>query len=461
MLKRFCTLENSGFFLIALFLWLAYMPAKAQSFLYLKFQNPRNQHISLPFKLIHNLIIIPVTINGSDTLNFIVDTGVSNTMLTSFAGANNLSFSYAREITLYGLGEGDEIKAYHSFGNTIELPGVIGYNHNVIILETELNHLSQGLGMNINGIIGCDLFESFTVEIDYQSQLMTLYNMKYYHRKIRKKRVRKGEVIPMQLINRKPYITVAVKDSYGNATNLKLLIDSGASHALSVFASTNPRMQVPVNALYTFIGLGLSGEIYGSISRITELDIGRIPINDPLVTYPDEIGYKLALENIGRNGSLGADILKRFRVDFDYQKGEMILRPNRNYKDAFRYNLSGMEIVATMPGLPLYQISKIRQESPASEAGLKEGDQIISINGHAVANFSLGYLVEVFQSKPGRKVRVGYQRDEEKMETKVILKDPIPKSNFRILPQSKDDSKVIQNVNDKNLLLIRNGEAGQ
>ena len=86
MLERFCKLGNSGFFLIALFLWLAYVPAKAQSFLYLKFQNPRNQHISLPFKLVHNLIIVPVTINGSDTLNFIVDTGVSNTMLTSFSG---------------------------------------------------------------------------------------------------------------------------------------------------------------------------------------------------------------------------------------------------------------------------------------------------------------------------------------------------------------------------------------
>ena len=336
------------------------------------------------------------------------------------------------------------------------MPGVIGYNHNVIILETELNHLSQGLGMNINGIIGCDLFESFTIEIDYQSQVMTLYNMNYYHRKIRKKRVRKGEVIPMQLINRKPYITVAAKDSYGNSTNLKLLIDSGASNALSVFASTNPRIQVPVNALYTFVGLGLNGEIYGSISRITEVDIGQMPINEPLVTYPDEIGYKVALENIGRNGSLGADILRRFRVVFDYQRGEMVLKPNRNYKDTFRYNLSGMEIMTPMPGLPLFQISKIRQDSPASEAGLKEGDQIISINGRDMTGFSLGYLVEVFQSKPGRKIRVGYKRNEENMQTKVILQDPIPKNNFRILPQSKDDSTVIQNINSKDVTLIRN-----
>ena len=234
------------------------------------------------------------------------------------------------------------------------------------------------------------------------------------------------------------------------------MIDSGASHAMSVFASTDPRIHVPSNALYTFIGLGLNGEIYGSISRITELDIGKIPLNEPLVTYPDESGYKIALENIDRNGSLGADILKRFRVTFDYLKGEMILKPNGNYKNPFKYNLSGMEVITPLPGLPFFQITKIRQDSPASQAGLQEGDQIVSINGHMSTDLSLGYLVEIFQSKPGRKVNVGYQRGELTMETKIILEDPIPKSNFYLSPNTLTDSTANENANRKGMLLIRN-----
>ena len=40
------------------------------------------QWTRIPFQLHSNLIIIPVQINGSDTLRFILDTGVSSTIIT-------------------------------------------------------------------------------------------------------------------------------------------------------------------------------------------------------------------------------------------------------------------------------------------------------------------------------------------------------------------------------------------
>ena len=46
------------------------------------FDNPKRKSMYVDFKLISNLIIIPVSINGSDTMNFILDTGVKDPIIT-------------------------------------------------------------------------------------------------------------------------------------------------------------------------------------------------------------------------------------------------------------------------------------------------------------------------------------------------------------------------------------------
>ena len=120
--------------------------------IHLHFEKSKTKKVDIRFELIHNLIIIPAFINGSDTLRFVLDTGVSHTTITSLDGTNGISFNFAREIKLAGLGSGRDVTAFHSFGNVIELPGIVGFNHNVIILKEEFDHLSQGLGTQIHGI---------------------------------------------------------------------------------------------------------------------------------------------------------------------------------------------------------------------------------------------------------------------------------------------------------------------
>ena len=53
------------------------------------FNDQRDKRISLKFKSASNLIIIPVTINESDTLNFILDTGVRYPIITELPFINH------------------------------------------------------------------------------------------------------------------------------------------------------------------------------------------------------------------------------------------------------------------------------------------------------------------------------------------------------------------------------------
>ena len=63
----------------------------------------------IPFEFQANLIIVPVKINNSDTLRFILDTGVSSILLTDPSVAQKLGMKSVRKVKIAGAGEGDEI----------------------------------------------------------------------------------------------------------------------------------------------------------------------------------------------------------------------------------------------------------------------------------------------------------------------------------------------------------------
>jgi serine protease Do len=67
-------------------------------------------------------------------------------------------------------------------------------------------------------------------------------------------------------------------------------------------------------------------------------------------------------------------------------------------------------------------ISHVDPGQPAAEAGLKAGDAIVSVDGHAIANGD--ELVNIISShKPGDKVDIGYMRNGQLMHTTVTIGD--------------------------------------
>ncbi len=392
----------------------------------LQFEGKRKRKITLPFELVHNLIIIPAFVNDSDTLKFILDSGVSHTLITGLTENDSLSLKYSRQIKLHGLGQGEPIEALHSFGNKLTLPGgAVGYNHDLLIPLEDIFYLSASMGTKVNGLIGFEIFNSFVVEILYSKRRINLYDPVWYNKKNRRPLFgrRRQEKFPITIEDRKPYMHTEVTGTDGKPVKAKMLIDSGASHAISLYANTDEHIQVPKNAFRSFLGIGLSGDIYGHIGRIENVKLGSFVLNEPVVSYPDAAAILGVLESSKRNGSIGSDLLKRFNVVFNYYNKEVVLRPNQEYRKSFKYNMSGIEITTPFPGLPIYQIAKVRDNSPAIKAGIMQGDQIIRINGVSVAHFSMNDIIELFQSKPGRKIKLSVQRNNKHYNAEIVLRD--------------------------------------
>ncbi len=58
---------------------------------------------------------------------------------------------------------------------------------------------------------------------------------------------------------------------------------------------------------------------------------------------PDEFSIQHVNLVENRKGSIGAEIMRRFSVVFDYQNQKLYLKKNRNFNDPFNFNMSGLD----------------------------------------------------------------------------------------------------------------------
>ncbi|HOY50192.1 MAG TPA: aspartyl protease family protein, partial [Prolixibacteraceae bacterium] len=169
-------------------------------------EDPRKKSVTLKYKTASNLIILPVTINDSDTLNFILDTGVRYPIITELPFIDKLNLNYLVPVEIKGLSEGETMTAYRSGNNVISLDGMVARNQEVQMIIDENFQISHMLGVPVHGLIGFNLFKDYVVKIDYQDEEITLYRPEHY-----KYRDRKNDIIlPLHFDGNKPFIRTSI-----------------------------------------------------------------------------------------------------------------------------------------------------------------------------------------------------------------------------------------------------------
>ena len=382
------------------------------------FDNPKKKSITINFKSSSNLIIIPVAINNSDTLNFILDTGVRYPIITELPFVNKLNLNFLQPINVKGLGEGEQLTAYRSGNNVININGLVAYDQEIQMIISENFQISHILGIPVHGLIGFNLFKDYVVRIDYTNNKITLTKPEYFTYKEKDKDI----VLPLTFEQNKPFVRTSIVTDKNEDVPVKLLVDTGASDALWLSTNSDNRISLPENHIETFLGRGLSGDLFGKKGRIGAIWVGPLVLYEPIVAFPDNELVDQLIGKNDRNGTLGAEILRRFYVTMDYPNHRLILRPNSDIKDQFNYNMSGLEVTNPMPGAPIFLISNIRSNSPAYYAGLQENDQIIAINNSNHKTLNLNDINLLFQSQEERKIKMTVLRNGEQVKTEFFLK---------------------------------------
>lgn len=227
--------------------------------------------VEIPFEKYSNLIVVPVRINNFITLKFILDTGTETAILTEKLYAEVLNLEYIRELTINGPGVVDSIKAYVASDVQMGLGDgkIIGEGLNLLVLEDDYLELDKNLGEEIYGILGYDFFHRFVIDIDYDNKLLTVINPSIFKPK------RAFEELSMDMVHTKPYLKT-VFSQYHLSDSVRLMIDTGASHAALLDIVATDHIVLPDPLLSTRLGRGLGGEIPGFIGRIDKCEIGHL-----------------------------------------------------------------------------------------------------------------------------------------------------------------------------------------
>src|SRR6478609_8909285 len=90
--------------------------------------------VNIPIEIHNNLIVVPVVLNDALPLKFILDTGVRTTILTQKTFTDILNLPYSRKYTISGPGGMNVVDAYVTNNVSLELPGISGKGHAMLVL---------------------------------------------------------------------------------------------------------------------------------------------------------------------------------------------------------------------------------------------------------------------------------------------------------------------------------------
>lgn len=126
----------------------------------------------------------------------------------------------------------------------------------------------------------------------------------------------------------------------------------------------------------------------------------------------------------GYDGILGGEILRRFKVVFDYSRRRMMLEPNSSFSDPYEVGMSGIGFEYDKNNCKLYRIESIEPDSPASEVGLRPGDIVTAIDARPIEEISSNEFEHIFKQH-GKELTLTIKRREELIQKRITLRRSI------------------------------------
>lgn len=366
--------------------------------------------LKIPFDLSNNLVLLPVRVNDSRPLWFILDVGatssVINTRLVKELGLRTKGKAK-------GSSSGGAVEVDLVPGISFTLPGVKVFN--LTIGSISLDPFAPVLGRAIGGIVGYDLLSQFVVEIDYETRTINLYAPASYQY------AGAGDHLPIKFIDKQPFIDALITPEGRAPIKGKFAVSTASSGALLLnrpFVETHRLLKtVPKTSLGNTGGVG--GLTRTLVGRMKNIRVGRFDIGQPIVSFSQATKGEQA--SAAYDGVLGGEVFRRFKLVLDYTRRQIILEPNVHLPEAVEEDMSGFEFIAEGEDFGTYIINEIIPNSPAAEAGLQEEDELTEIDGRRVNELGPEQIRQMFM-RESQEYLLSVKRGEHKLQVKIKLR---------------------------------------
>jgi len=367
--------------------------------------------VTIPFKLIGNYVVLPAEINGRE-IGLILDTGMPahGVLLHRGLDGDAYGLDFAGKAPVMGVG-GGRVVADLAMGVEVGLPGLVFKDQMAIVMPYDFGRYAVFPREGMHGVIGLSLLDRFVVEVDYDKGVLILTKPASYSPP------RDAEILSIELRRNLPFLACSAQMPGGETVPLNLVLDCGHSRALALNVGTQESIVLPPNAVESRVGIGATGEISGHVGRIPMLKIGGHAFEDVVASFVS--GPRTGPASAEEEGNLGAEILRRFRVAFDYGNERIVLEPGKSMRDPFEHDMSGLEVSRTEDGA--FAIDRVAQGCAAEDAGLTVDDVILEIMDRPAGDVGLIEFGEMMK-KDGRKVTLEVVRGDAKRTVTMRLK---------------------------------------
>ena len=361
---------------------------------------------SVPFDLINNHIYVQVKLNGKGPFRILCDTGGANIITPTVA--KELGVKSEGALQGRGVGEKSEDIGLAKL-ETLQVGDATLSNQLFAVYPME--SFASVEGVDIPGLIGYEVFKRFVVKVDYEHNILTLTVPSAFAYQ------GNGAKLPFVFNAHIPQVDGSIDGIAG-----KFDIDTGSRSSLDImkpFVEKHDLVAKYNAKIEAVTGFGVGGAARSLLARAQVLQLGNVEVHNPVTEL--SVQEKGAFISPYVAGNVGAGVLKRFNITFDYAHQELILEPNANYGKPDVFDRSGMWV---NQGAGAFEVMDVTAGGPAAAAGIKVGDKIVAVDGQAAAQITLPDLRKRFKSESaGTKVRLAVKSGDQQRDVELVLKD--------------------------------------
>lgn len=375
---------------------------------------------TIPFLFENNLIIVKVKLNNFLNVNFIVDSGAEQTIITKREIAEVLNLKFSNTQSFYSADLTTVMYASLAKNLNFKFGQFVLKNQYVFVLEEDYFNLEAITGMPIHGILSLGHFKTWLTKIDYKRKNIEL--LPFTKKQLTTKNFDK---LPCSVKQNRFYLNGQIEYQSLDTANVKLLVDTGSAHTLVLHNYSHPKIDLPENYVKGVIGLSLGGMVEGYIGKTKLLNIKDLKF-EQLLTHYQVLPHIKDLSILdGRHGFIGNLLLKNYTIIFDYETPSIYLKRNKTKLKINDYDKSGLVLFVSGKNLNHFIVKSVVENSPADKAGILANDRLLSINNKPTQLFSLSRINKILASKAGKKVKLTLRRGATRYKKKIKLKDLI------------------------------------
>ena len=347
----------------------------------------------VPAEVIDDLFFLPVRVNNSQPSLFQLDCA---------AAQSSLDPARAKEL---GLGEVKRAVLNLS-GLDVTLEG---------LASAGKKEASARVGRPFDGTLGGDFFSDLVVEIDYARQTVRFYDPTVF------KYSGHGTSIPLTMVGGIPQIPAKFSVARQRAHEGNFIVDTaletpvvisdryaGSHHVFSAHIKTLPAWDPAAG-----------GDRSAVVGRLKSFHLGPYTAESVLAVFSP--ANLVAAGDANAAGVIGAGMLRRFIVTFDFPHHQLFLEPNVHFGETDQEDKSGLGVVAKGSVLKTFEVSQVLPGSPGAEAGIQKGDVIAGIDQDPSADLSLSAVRNLFR-QVGHKYKLLLERDGKTFEVTLQMR---------------------------------------